>query len=137
MRYFELISLIKDTASKEPNINTILDTDIYDINNIPDTEYSVFAVIPNYFEETDEVMRWVLTFYVIDRLNVNNNRVDIHSQATMALHHIIGGIKESVDVTSVRYTPFIQKFNDITAGVYATVVIEEPIDDCYEDLDFS
>ena len=39
----EFIKLIKDIASAQPNVNQVIDNDVYRLNTLKDVEYSVFA----------------------------------------------------------------------------------------------
>ena len=139
MNYITLIKTILDTSINEKGIKTVGEGDIFEINNKPDVEYPIFwtsATEPqveheNYFE-------YVLTFYYVDRLTSNANRIKdtevagVHSAGIQIISNIIKKLRQDprlIDVdTEVRYTLWNDTtvFADVCNGVYTTVHIKAP-----------
>ena len=49
MTYYQLITELKNCALEEPNIRFAGSKDIFELNSLPDIEYSVFYITPNPF----------------------------------------------------------------------------------------
>lgn len=125
MTYQELIFGLLDSAKEEPNIGFVGCKDIYELNQKPNIEYSVFYITPNQFTIDTDVTIYSLNLYYIDRWDETvNNQLNIQSTGLIALQNIINRFVNDNDV-EVRYTmiaqPFYQKFKDQTAGVFIRV----------------
>lgn len=136
----EFIKLIKDIASAQPNVNQVIDNDVYRLNTLKDVEYSVFAWQQRQHQEEEDF--WIYTFqlFYIDRLTQDgSNEVELQGTALEVLSNIIGTVIEygggEIELYNTpAYQPFTQRFKDETAGAYVTVMFRVPKDCiCIED----
>lgn len=67
MTYFQLISELKKCALEEPNVRYAGSKDIFELNSLPDIEYSVFYITPNAFTIDEDTIRYSLNLYYVDR----------------------------------------------------------------------
>lgn len=132
--YYQLVQALKDVALKQPNIHSVSDTDIYQLNEDEDWEFSHFCVVPSQFTTDYGFLTFTLNLYVVDRLG---NPLQIHSEATDLLLNIIKQFREEYDEVDVDekvvIKPFEQVFKQLTAGCYATVSFTIPQSYCFED----
>jgi len=133
---------MKRVASKQPNINQIIDNDVYRLNTLKDAEYTVFAWQQRQHQEETDFWLYSFQFFYIDRLTQDGgNEVEVQSTGLEVLSNIIGTIIEysegEIEVYGTTlYQPFTQRFKDETAGVYATVTFRVPKDCiCIENYD--
>ena len=122
-----LIDELLITASAEKNINFVGAGDIYDLNNIPDINYSVFYITVGTSQVYENYCTYTLNLFYVDRL-VNEatdlNRLKIQSDGIMHLTNILNRFTntEDVDVNfPVNFTCFNQRFADDCSGVFCTV----------------
>lgn len=136
----QFIRMMKKVASKQPNINQIIDNDVYRLNTLKDAEYTVFAWQQRQHQEETDFWLYSFQLFYIDRLTQDGgNEVEVQSMGLEVLSNIIGTIIEysegEIEVYGTTlYQPFTQRFKDETAGVYATVTFRVPKDCiCIED----
>ena len=74
MNYAGLIREILDIAIHQTGVNMAYDQDIYQINNMQAAKFPVFNVSPVSPQiEHEQYFEYVLTFYYIDREQMENN----------------------------------------------------------------
>lgn len=134
----KLIDVITSIASGERNINTIILQDIYELDGLPNTKYSVFGLTQNVHEEDEQFIYFNFYLYYINRVTNDDASNEYLNQSIgiQVLRNIIRKTCEFLDVEvpdNIRFTPFIQKFADVCSGVYADVTFAVPIDLCIED----
>lgn len=134
----KIIDVICSIASGERNINTVVQNDIYELDAQPDVKYSVFGITQDVHTEDDQFVYYRFFLYYINRITNDDRSNEILNQSTgiQVLRNIIRKTIEYLDIEvpeEIRYNPFIQKFADVTSGVYAEVVFAVPIDMCVED----
>ena len=122
-----------------PNVRTASDGDVYAaLNDNPTLEYGVFFITQNTHQEFEQMDRYGLTLFYIDRLDdtLEDNRLQIQSIGKETLSTIIRDFCDEydIDLPTMLYTPFTQKFKDLTAGVYVTIDLEIYKDSCYDDF---
>lgn len=141
MTLYRLFKELEECALQEPNIRTIVENDIYRINSLPDIDYRIFAITQNQHRSNETYMTYSLNLFVIDRWDETlDNQLNVQSDAIVAIKEILDRFvgKEPevwIDNSSITYQPFYQRFDDVTAGVYATVEINVPIDQCWSDYE--
>lgn len=123
MTYFELINNLKACALEEPNINFVGSKDIYELNSLPTIEYNVFYITPNTFSVDEDTITYSLNLYFIARWDeTDNNQLEEQSAGMLALQNIINRFNNLYPEVEIAYpliyTPFYQKFKDITCGVF-------------------
>lgn len=123
MTYFEIISNLKACALEEPNINFVGSKDIYELNSLPTIEYNVFYITPNTFSVDEDTITYSLNLYFVSRWDeTDNNQLEEQSAGMLALQNIINRFNNLYPEVEIAYpliyTPFYQKFKDITCGVF-------------------
>lgn len=123
MTYYEIINNLKACALEEPNINFVGSKDIYELNSLPTIEYNVFYITPNTFSVDEDTITYSLNLYFVSRWDeTDNNQLEEQSAGMLALQNIINrfnNIYPEVEIAyPLIYTPFYQKFKDITCGVF-------------------
>lgn len=67
MTYKEVLEGLVECALREPNIKFTGYKDIYELNSVPDINYSVFYITPNTFREEEDSITFSLNLYYVDR----------------------------------------------------------------------
>lgn len=128
MTLLELINRIKDIAIAQPEVNTIVENDIFRLNEMADVEYGVFAYTQG--EHTSSAERdsitYNFTFFFVglladDRENMN----ELQSEAIEVLDNILYTLYNDGDITIGNYAlrPFNRRFMDDCAGCWVDVAI--------------
>lgn len=129
-----LVNSIKKIGQAIPNINTVVLSDIFELNSKPDVDYSVFAIIQDTHRQDDDFFYFNFVLYYVDRLlNDKSNQLEIQSHGIQLLSTVISKIEElglivNHDVVQTTYQTFTQRFSDECAGVFARVEIMVPVD---------
>lgn len=123
MTYYEIINNLKACALEEPNINFVGSKDIYELNSLPTIEYNVFYITPNTFSVDEDTITYSLNLYFVSRWDeTDNNQLEEQSAGMLALQNIINRFNNLYPEVEIAYpliyTPFYQKFKDITCGVF-------------------
>lgn len=138
MTLYSVIRNLEKLSLAVPNVRTASDGNVYEaMNDNPTLKYGVFFVSQNSHQEYEQTDRYGLTLFYIDRLDdtLEDNRLQIQSIGKEVLSTIIRDFCEEYecDLPTMNYTPFTQKFKDLTAGVYVQITLELYKDDCYDD----
>lgn len=128
----ELIEDILLLAQDTDNINYANEGNIFELNSLPNIDYSVFYITQNQHTQYENTTRYSFTFFYVDRL-INEeeslNKLQIQSDGIQILSNIINKINETLDVEisyPINFQPFTEKFSDSCAGVYCTLIITVP-----------
>lgn len=130
---YTIVKAIEKIGNAIPDVNTVVLSDIFKLNELPDIDYSVFAIIQDQHREDDEYVYMNFYLYYVDRLlNDHSNQLEIQSHGMSLLSTVIGKIEDlgivlSPDTDRI-FQPFNQRFSDECAGVYARVELMIPID---------
>ena len=86
-------------------------------------------------------MHYNFFLYYINRTIIDDGSNEILNQSTgiEVLRNIIRKTCQELNIdvsTDIQYYPFIQKFTDVCAGVYADVTFDVPLEMCAEEYDF-
>lgn len=123
----DLINKLLLIAKSKPNINQVGEGDIYELNHIPNVNYSVFYITQDTHEVYENRTEYTLNLFYIDRLlNDKSNQLQIQSVGIDAITNIVNELLYTWDVDVVyplTFTPFNQRFADDCAGVYAKLTI--------------
>ena len=133
-----IVDVISAIASGEKNVNTIIQGDVYALDSLPNTKYSVFCITQNDHTEREDFIYFNFTLFYIDRLtnDDSHNELLIQSTGMQVLRNIIRKACNHLDVdvtADLVYTNFEQRFADVCAGTYVNVEFEVPLDLCFED----
>lgn len=127
MTLIEIIEKIKNIAKKQVNVGYVGEGDIYELNSLPNVDYSVIFITQSNHSITPDLCEYTLNVFYIDRLfNDKSNRLSIHSHGISIINNIINTLEVSEDVNveyPVAFTTFNHRFTDECAGVFATIKI--------------
>lgn len=128
MTLIELITKIKEVATAHPAINTIVENDVFLLNEMADVEYGVFAYTQG--EHTSSADRdsitYNFTFFYVDLLDDGrSNMVKLQSKAIEVLNSILYMLYNEDDISlgSLSFQPFNRRFLDDCAGCWVDVAI--------------
>lgn len=126
MTLLQIVNNLERIALTQPNVRTAGEGNIYDkMNTNPSVKYGVFFITQNTHIEYEESDRYGFTLFYVDRLedDMESNRLRIQSHGKQVLGNIITTFcnEFDIDFPEITYTPFTEKFVDLTAGVYATI----------------
>lgn len=139
MKYRELLNNITEVAKKHPNIKSTFIGDVYALNSYNDVDYCAFVITQgtHRVNSDEEYIDYTLNLFYVDRLTADEgNRTMIHSSGIDFMNSLLRAV-EKLGVTVVEHTEnvFNERFNDVCAGVYATVVFRCEIDECGQTIE--
>lgn len=125
MTLIELEDKLLNIAIKMPNIGYVGEGDIYELNNLPNIDYSVFYITQDTHRVYENKVEYTLNLFYVDRLiEYPSNRMYIQSNGISAITNIVNKLvaEEDVDVLyPLNFTPFYQRFADDCSGVFARI----------------
>lgn len=132
MTLLETIRTLETVALQQAAVRTVIENDIFKLNDLPNVKYSVFAFTQGQHTSTTDgpFTTYRFTLFYVDRLNEDrSNQVQIQSTGERTLRNILL-ILAGQDIESSQYTiqPFNQRFADECAGVYCEVALSVPND---------
>lgn len=128
----QFINMVKSIAEKQPNVNSIIDNDIYRLNMLKDVEYSVFGWQQRQHQEELDFWIYSFQFFYIDRLTQDgSNELEVQNTALEVLSNIIWTVEEygggDIEIYNTPvYQPFTQRFKDECSGAYVSVMFRVP-----------
>ena len=139
MKYRELLNNITEVAKKHPNINSTFIGDVYELNHRNDVDYCAFVITQGTHKvnSDEDYIDYTLNLFYVDRLTADeSNRTQIHSSGIDFMNSLLRAV-EKLGVVVVEHTEnvFNERFNDVCAGVYATVVLRVDIDECGQTIE--
>lgn len=130
MTLLETIRMMETVALGQAAIETVVENDVFRLNNMPAVKYGVFAFTQGQHSSTTEeaFTSYRFTLFYIDRLDENrSNQIQIQSTGERTLRNILLVLAEQgIEVGSYTLQPFNQKFADECAGVYCEVGLSVP-----------
>ena len=139
MKYRELLNNITEVAKRHPNINSTFIGDVYELNHRNDVDYCAFVITQgtHRVNSDEDYIDYTLNLFYVDRLTADeSNRAQIHSSGIDFMNSLLRAV-EKLGVVVVEHTEnvFNERFNDVCAGVYATVVFRCEIDECGQTIE--
>lgn len=139
MKYRELLNNITEVAKKHHNINSTFIGDVYELNHRNDVDYCAFVITQgtHRVNSDEDYIDYTLNLFYVDRLTADeSNRTQIHSSGIDFMNSLLRAV-EKLGVVVVEHTEnvFNERFNDVCAGVYATVVFRCEIDECGQTIE--
>ena len=132
MTLSETIRAIERVAKKQPSVKSVVRSDIFRLNAIPDAEYGVFGWTQGQHSANigSSLYTYRFTFFYIDRMTHDQgNQVEVQSVGVATLDNIVRGLGEiGVEFDGeCRFTTFNQRFMDECAGVFCSVSLLVPL----------
>lgn len=131
----ETVDSLKSIASQQPNIRTVQEGSIYDILCAnPSVVYNAFIITQEQHRESEDYNYYSFDLFCVDRLTDDySNRLQIQSITREVLSRIIRIFCDTHDIdmpddTMLTYNTFTERFTDLTAGTYARVTFQIPVD---------
>lgn len=123
----ELIDTIIKVAKKQPNIGYVNEGDIFELNSLPNIDYSVIYITQTNHSVNADTIEYNINLFYVDRLmNDKSNRLEVQSHGINVLTNIINVLSNYYDVDvelPLSFTTFVQRFVDECAGVFANIKI--------------
>lgn len=141
MTLYKLVEILKEVALRQPLIRTAGEGDIYDaLNADPSIDYGVFFITQQTHTQDETFDHYALVLFYVDRLvsDLEDNRLQVQSIGKEILTNIIRTVENNydIDVSTISYTTFTQRFADETAGCYVQLIFDIPLDYlCEEDYE--
>ena len=128
MNLLQLIRTIEGVAASQPPVRSIVRSDVFRLNALPDARYGVFAWLQGEHRadtETD-LMHYSFTFFYVDRLTFDKrNEVEVQSVGMEVLENVLLALEaHGVWADEHTFRTFNQRFSDECAGVYCSVTLE-------------
>lgn len=121
-------------ALTQHNVRYAGDGDLYrDLNAQPSIKYDAFYITQNQHESIEDFDRYNLNLFFISRQEDTEagNALQIQSIGKEVIENVVKIFCEDYDAEvygSIYWQPFVQKFADLTAGIYAIITLEVPKD---------
>lgn len=130
----DIINKIIEIADAYPNVNYTHVGNVYDINHNQDVEFSAFVLTQQQHQilQQEQKVKYQFNLFYVDRLTSDeSNRLDVQTSGFQCINYIVNALEEYGILTDnyVIHT-FNERFNEYCSGVYATVYISLPVDDC-------
>ena len=128
-----LVRAIEKIGKAQPNCNTVVLNNIYQLNELPDINYSVFCITQDTHRQDDNYFYYNFYLYFVDRLlNDKSNLLEIQSHGIQILKNVLDKVEELGVILNPEndrtYQTFTQRFSDECGGVFCRVEMMVPID---------
>lgn len=139
MTLYDTINLIEQIALQQPNVRTAKEGNVFDhLNANPSVQYAAVILTQGLHQQDEQFNHFRFSIFYVDRLeaDLDSNRIQVQSTGKEVLNNIIRTLTSKFDAEcdDISYQPFTQRFSDECAGVFASVVIDVPVDYlCAED----
>lgn len=139
MTLYDTINIIEQIALQQPNVRTAKEGNVFDhLNANPSVQYAAVILTQGQHQQDEQFNHFRFSIFYVDRLesDLDSNRIQIQSTGKEVLNNIIRTLTSKFDAEcdDITYQPFTQRFADECAGVFASVVIDVPVDYlCAED----
>lgn len=127
MNLTELNNFIKTLSLAYPTVRNYGEGDVYEALNSGNNEYPTIFLTISEISTNEDITNITATLFYIDRLlDDNSNRLNIQTVGTNALKAILEKATEwsRINLETITYTPFTEKFADLCAGVFAQFSIQ-------------
>ena len=134
MTLYQVIKQLQRIALSQHNVRTVGEGDLYrDLNSDPSIQYDVFYITQNQHQTEDEFDRSSFNLFFISRQEDTEagNALQIQSIGKEVIENVIKIFCEdfySEVYGTIYWQPFVQRFADLTAGIYAIITLEVPKD---------
>lgn len=130
MTLLETIRIIEKVATEQPSINTIIENDVFKLNEHPEAKYGVFAFVQGQHGGSvdSDLFTYRFSFIYVDRLlHDRSNQIEVQSVGIETIHNIMRRLSDhGLESGSYTIQPFNQRFADECAGVFCSVDLEAP-----------
>lgn len=128
MTLLETIRIIEKVAQEQPCIHTIVENDVFKLNDHPEAKYGVFAFVQGQHGAAvdSDMITYRFSFFYVDRLRFDKkNQIEVQSVGIETINNIMQRLSDhGIETRSYTLQPFNQRFTDECAGVFCTVDLE-------------
>lgn len=128
MTLLETIRIIENVAIDQPSVKTIVENDVFKLNDHPEAKYGVFAFVQGQHGGSvdSDLFTYRFSFFYVDRLRHDKkNQIEIQSVGIETINNIMQRLSDfGIESGSYTLQPFNQRFTDECAGVFCTVDLE-------------
>lgn len=121
------LNYIKELVKLHPAINYVGVGDVFDLNSISNVQYPAIWIELESAEINLESVDPTFRLFYIDRLlDDKSNALDVQTDSMYILNQILYSLADAITVeVPLRITPYQQRFNDMCAGAYVDVPVNE------------
>lgn len=134
MTLYQVIKQLEKIALTQHNVRYAGEGDLYrDLNSDPNIKFDVFYITQNQHESIEDFDRYNFNLFFISRQEDTEagNALQLQSIGKEVIENVVKIFNETFDAEvygSIYWQPFVQRFSDLTAGIYAIITLEVPKD---------
>lgn len=129
----DIIQLIKDAALYYPNVNSVYEGDIYELNTDQSVDYGSVVITQGVHSVNtlDEEITYNLYIFYVDRQTSNGDNITmVQSHGINIVNAILTRLGEMMNIEDYTIHTFKERFGSLCAGAYAEVGITVALDTC-------
>jgi hypothetical protein len=130
----QVVRQLQRIALTQHNVRTVGEGDLYaDLSATPSLKYDVFYITQNQHQTEGDFDRYSFNlFYISRQENVDgSNSLQVQSIGKEVLENVIKIFCDEYFAEvygTIYFQPFVQRFADLTAGIYAIITLQVPKD---------
>lgn len=138
MTLYEIRKALNDISIEQPNVREYIKSgNVYDLNSERNTKFGVFCCTnaTHEYDVENALMKYTFYLYYIDRLSSDeSNKTEIQSTGISTINNIVRTLVDDydVDVSTITYDLFTERFTEMCAGVWGTITISVYDEGCLE-----
>lgn len=125
----QVIRALEGSARIQPNVNMIVEHDVFRINESPRQRYGAFAWLEGSHRVGRDTTEWAFTLFWVDRLEADrSNEGLLRSEGVETLANIVRRMEDKHGATASIpvFRTFTERFVDECAGAYCEVTFTTP-----------
>lgn len=129
----DIIKLIKDAALHYPNVNSVYEGDIYELNTDQSVDYASVVITQGEHQVNtlDEEITYNFYIFYVDRQTSNGDNITmVQSHGINIVSAILTRLGEVANVENYTIHTFKERFGSLCAGAYAEAGITVHLDTC-------
>ena len=134
MTLYQVIRQLEKIALTQHNVRYAGDGDLYrDLDSDPSIQYDVFYISQNQHSTVGDFDRYNFNLFFISRQEDTEagNALQIQSIGKEVIENVVRIFCDTYDAEvygTTYWQPFVQRFSDLCAGIYAIITLEVPKD---------
>ena len=134
MTLYQVIKQLQRIALAQHNVRTVGEGDLYrDLSSDPSIKYDVLYITQNQHQSEETVDRYSFNLFFISRQEDTEagNALQLQSIGKEVIENVVRIFCDEYFAEvygTIYWQPFVQRFADLTAGIYAIITLEVPKD---------
>ena len=134
MTLYQVIKQLQRIALSQHNVRTVGEGDLYrDLLADPSIKYDVFYITQNQHQTEEDFDRYSVNLFFISRQeNIDGgSALQIQSIGKEVIENVVKIFCDEYYAEvygTIYWQPFVQRFADLTAGIYAIITLSVPKD---------